>query len=96
MNARQKAKKYKQELERLKRQAVQPHYIYREPADIVTVRAVYIEPDTTTVVPLNVVRSELDRLISRSDTFRQAITYDVGWDYLGNRKYTASIDIVMK
>ena len=34
MNARQKAKKYKQELEMLKRQTIKPLYIEREPRQI--------------------------------------------------------------
>ena len=44
MNARQKAKKYKRELERLKSMVIEPTYVYEDIRDVVKLRADYIVP----------------------------------------------------
>ena len=44
MNARQKAKKYKRELERLKSMVIKPTYVYENIRDVVKLRADYIVP----------------------------------------------------
>ena len=97
MNARQKAKKYKRELERLKSMTIEPMYVYEGIRDAVTLRAESIIPR---VVRLNdernvYLRDELCRVIASSADFRNAVKFTTSVDeFTGCLKLSAEVKVL--
>ena len=97
MNARQKAKKYKRELEDLKSMVIEPTYVYEDIQDAVKLRAESIIPR---VVRLDdernaYLRNELCRVIARSADFRSAVKFTTSVDELtGCLKLSAEVKVL--
>lgn len=83
MNARQKAKKYKRELEDLKSMVIKPTYVYEDIRDAVTLRAESLVPsyynqldDETNAM----FRGKLVRELAASEDFRRAVKFTTSVD----------------
>lgn len=97
MNARQKAKKYKRELERLKSMVIEPMYVYEDNRDIVKLRADYIVPgyleidDETNAI----VRGKLVRELAASKDFAKAVKFTTSVDELiGRIRLSAEVKVL--
>lgn len=97
MNARQKAKKYKQELERLKSMVIKPMYVYEDDRDVVKLRADYIVPgyleidDETNAI----VRSKLVRELAASEDFAKAVRFSTSVDeFTGRIRLSAEVKVL--
>lgn len=97
MNARQKAKKYKRELERLKSMVIEPTYVYEDNRDVVKLRADYIVPgyleidDETNAI----VRSKLVRELAASKDFAKAVKFTTSVDELiGRIRLSAEVKVL--
>lgn len=97
MNARQKAKKYKQELERLKSMVIEPMYVYKDIRDVVKLRADYIVPsyleidDETNAI----VRDKLVRELAASKDFAKAVKFTTSVDELiGRIRLSAEVKVL--
>ena len=101
MNARQKAKKYKKELELLKRQTVKPAYIERNPRQIDT----FISKQTFSYHPYGLSDEGKKRILfeqlSRDEKFINAIKLEKvfdEWNYpeLNQATYYIQLDVVRR
>lgn len=97
MNARQKAKKYKKELERLRSIPIKPLFCYTENRDVVTIRATHVaylyEKDMADYEDF-IFRS-LCRSIAESEEFREVVKVaPVTDDFNGNTIYAAEIKVL--
>ena len=97
MNARQKAKKYKRELERLKSMVIEPTYVYEDNRDVVKLRADYIVPgyleidDETNAI----VRGKLVRELAASEDFAKAVKFTTSVDELiGRIRLSAEVKVL--
>lgn len=97
MNARQKAKKYKRELERLKSMVIKPMYVYEDNRDVVKLRADYIIPgyleidDETNAI----VRSKLVRELAASENFAKAVKFTTSVDeFTGRIRLSAEVKVL--
>ena len=97
MNARQKAKKYKLELERLKSMVIKPMYIHEDNRDAVKLRADYIVPgyleidDETNAI----VRGKLVRELAASKDFAKAVKFSTSVDELiGRIRLSAELKVL--
>ena len=97
MNARQKAKKYKRELERLKSMVIKPMYVYEDNRDVVKLRADYIVPgyleidDETNAI----VRGKLVRELASSEDFAKAVKFSTSVDELiGRIRLSAEVKVL--
>ena len=87
MNARQKAKKYKRELENLKSMLIKPVYIHEDTTHAVKLRADYVVPgypeidDETNAI----VRGKLIRELAASKDFAKAVRFSTSVDELTGR-----------
>lgn len=97
MNARQKAKKYKRELERLKSMVIEPTYVYKDNRDVVKLRADYIVPgyleidDETNAI----VRGKLVRELASSKDFAKAVKFTTSVDELiGRIRLSAEVKVL--
>ena len=78
MNARQKAKKYKKELERLRSSPIKPQIVYEYPK-VVTLKAGYILEDDV-LDDTHRIRLIYDHLCGqfiRSEEFREAVKFEM-------------------
>ena len=97
MNARQKAKKYKRELERLKSMVIEPMYVYEGIRDAVTLRADYIVPgypeidDETNAI----VHGKLVRELAESKDFAKAVRFSTSVDeFTGRIRLSAEVKVL--
>ena len=97
MNARQKAKKYKRELERLKSMVIEPTYVHEDNRDVVKLRADYIVPgyleidDETNAI----VRGKLVRELAASKDFAKAVKFTTSVDELiGRIRLSAEVKVL--
>ena len=97
MNARQKAKKYKLELERLKSMVIEPTYVYEDIRDVVKLRADYIVPgyleidDETNAI----VRGKLVRELAASKDFAKAVKFTTSVDeFTGRIRLSAEVKVL--
>lgn len=97
MNARQKAKKYKRELERLKSMVIEPTYIYEDNRDVVKLRADYIVPgyleidDETNAI----IRGKLVRELAASEDFAKAVKFTTSVDeFTGRIRLSAEVKVL--
>ena len=97
MNARQKAKKYKREFERLKSMIIKPMYVYEDNRDVVKLRADYIVPgyleidDETNAI----VRGKLVRELAASKDFAKAVKFTTSVDELiGRIRLSAEVKVL--
>ena len=97
MNARQKAKKYKRELERLKSMVIKPTYVYEDIRDVVKLRADYIVPgypeinDETNAI----VRDKLVRELAASKDFAKAVKFTTSVDeFTGRIRLSAEVKVL--
>lgn len=107
MNARQKAKKYKQELERLKKEPVKRYYVSSTHREVKTFRASEIcyLPHSINCGPDEIdefyKRILLEKIV-KDDLFREAVKFQKETDFThpGNIytkpvKYSASVDVLI-
>ena len=97
MNARQKAKKYKRELERLKSMVIKSMYVYEDNRDVVKLRADYIVPgyleidDETNAI----VRGKLVRELAASKDFAKAVKFTTSADeFTGRIRLSAEVKVL--
>lgn len=99
MNARQKAKKYKRELDILKGQITKPIAISQEQVEtkVVRVKQVYNTDETRIVIPTDVMQRNLLRMLGNSDELREAVKFDYGYfdRSNGRRVCTAELEVVV-
>ena len=97
MNARQKAKKYKLELERLKSMVIEPTYVYEGIRDAVTLRADYIVPGYPEINDeINaIIRGKLVRELAASKDFAKAVKFTTSVDELiGRIRLSAEVKVL--
>ena len=97
MNARQKAKKYKLELERLKSMVIKPMYVYENNRDVVKLRADYIVPGYPEINDeINaIVRGKLVRELAASKDFAKAVKFTTSVDELiGRIRLSAEVKVL--
>ena len=97
MNARQKAKKYKRELERLKSMVIEPMYVYEDIRDVVKLRADYIVPSYPEINDeINaIIRGKLVRELAASENFAKAVKFTTSVDELtAHIRLTAEADVL--
>lgn len=97
MNARQKAKKYKRELERLKSMVMEPTYVHEDIRDAVKLRADYIVPgypeidDETNAI----IRGKLVRELAASKDFAKAVRFSTSVDeFTGRIRLAAEVKVL--
>lgn len=97
MNARQKAKKYKRELENLKSMLIKPVYIHEDTTHAVALRADYIIPgypeidDETNAI----VRGKLVRELAASEDFAKAVRFSTSVDeFTGRIRLSAEVKVL--
>ena len=97
MNARQKAKKYKRELERLKSMVIEQTYVYEDKRDVVKLRADYIVPgyleidDETNAI----VRGKLVRELAESKDFSKVVRFSTSVDeFTGHIRLSAEVKVL--
>lgn len=94
MNARQKAKKYKKELDRLRSSPIKPQIVY-EARPITTIQASIVEEPKLCLPPKEFIRKHLIEQICRSGEFTNAVNIESEYnDWTGWTKYTATLQIV--
>ena len=97
MNARQKAKKYKRELERLKSIVIKPMYVYEDNRDVVKLRADYIVPGYPEINDeINaIIRGKLVRELAASEDFAKAVKFTTSVDELiGRIRLSAELKVL--
>ena len=97
MNARQKAKKYKLELERLKSMVIEPTYVYEDIRDVVKLRADYIVPGYPEINDeINaIIRDKLVRELAASKDFAKAVKFTTSVDeFTGRIRISAEIKVL--
>ena len=97
MNARQKAKKYKRELERLKSMVIEPTYVYEDNRDVVKLRADYIVPGYLEINDeINaIIRGKLVRELAASEDFAKAVKFTTSVDELiGRIRLSAEVKVL--
>lgn len=99
MNARQKAKKYKRELDILKGR-VKPFAISQEQVETRTLRIkrIYDSEQHGVALPANVMQNELLRMLGNSEQLREAVKFDYGYfdRSTGCRVCTAELEVVVR
>ena len=97
MNARQKAKKYKLELERLKSMVIEPTYVYEDIRDVVKLRADYIVPGYPEINDeINaIIRDKLVRELAASKDFAKAVKFTTSVDeFTGRIRISAEVKVL--
>ena len=97
MNARQKAKKYKRELERLKSMVIKPMYVYEDNRGVVKLRADYIVPGYPEINDeINtIVRGKLVRELAASENFVKAVKFTTSVDeFTGRIRLSAEVKVL--
>ena len=97
MNARQKAKKYKRELERLKSMVIKPTYVYENIRDVVKLRADYIVPGYPEINDeINtIIRDKLVRELAASEDFAKAAKFTTSVDeFTGRIRLSAAVKVL--
>ena len=97
MNTRQKAKKYKRELERLKSMVIKPMYVYEDNRDAVKLRADYIIPGYSEINDETnaIVRSKLVRELAASEDFAKAVKFTTSFDeFTGRIRLSAEVKVL--
>ena len=94
MNARQKAKKYKKELERLRSIPFKPKIEYTK-RNVVTIRVTTFEESSIYPIPEDIIIDDLCEKLSKSDIFREAVTIEREiMDDNGLKKHTATLQVL--
>lgn len=94
MNARQKAKKYKKELECLRSMLIKPQIIY-EDRHIVTIGANLVIDSSFVCPPEEFIHKRLFSQLSESDDFRNAVVIESNHnDRTLQTLYTARLQVV--
>lgn len=97
MNARQKAKKYKLELERLKSMVIEPTYVYEDIRDVVKLKADYIVsgyPEINDEINA-IIRGKLVRKLAASEDFAKAVKFTTSVDELiGRIRLSAEVKVL--
>ena len=94
MNARQKAKKYKKELEWLKSISIKPK-IECSRKKVTTLRVTTFEAPSIYPIPEDIVIEDLCEKLSKSDVFREAVAIEREvMDDNGLKKYTATLQVL--
>ena len=97
MNARQKAKKYKRELERLKSMVIKPMYVYEDIRDVVKLRADYIVPGYPEINDeINaIIRDKLVMELASSEDFTKAVKFTTSVDeFTGRIRLSAEVKVL--
>ena len=97
MNARQKSKKYKRELERLKSMVIKPTYVYEDNRDVVKLRADYIVPGYLEIYDetIAIVRGKLVRKLAASENFAKAVKFTTSVDeFTGRIRLSAEVKVL--
>ena len=97
MNARQKAKKYKRELEHLKSMVIKPMYVYEDNRDVVKLRADYIVPGYLEIddETNSIVRDKLVRELAASKDFAKAVKFTTSVDeFTGRIRLSAEVKVL--
>ena len=94
MNARQKAKKYKKELERLRSTPFKPKIEYTK-RNVVTIRVTTFEESSIYPIPEDIITKTLCEKFSEVDIFREAVTIkkEIA-DQHGLVRYTATLQVL--
>ena len=94
MNARQKAKKYKKELERLRSIPFKPKIEYTK-RNVVTIRVTTFEESSIYPIPEDIITKTLCEKFSEVDIFREAVTIkkEIA-DQHGLVRYTATLQVL--
>ena len=96
MNARQKAKKYKKELDRLRSLPIKPQ-IVREERRVATIRATDMRDSTFIHIPEKMIRDSLLEKIFKSDEFRNAVVIESEYnEWTDTTRYTATLQVVCR
>lgn len=100
MNARQKAKKYKRELDILKGRVAKPVFVSSEQVETRTLRIkrIYDSEQHGVALPADVMQNELLRMLGNSEQLREAVKFDYGYfDWsTGCRVCTAELEVVVR